>query len=190
MNLAPVDVVHFAEALRERFDSRYRRKQNSALMQAAARLMQAFGYVQSGDTFLNRYATTLGRNIYLPWKIGAADVDYWGQMITICHEHEHVAQFRSGQLGLTYLLNSSKRARLETDAYRTQLELEFWRYQRVRLPVDKFLDALRFYKVNRRDLDEAYARITSMIESTNAGVVATKAGQRAIEWLDNRFAVS
>lgn len=106
-------------------------KRNSDTMRVVAMLLDSIG-VLDAEAFMERFGTTFGSDIYVPWKPGeGSDDECWMQIGTCVHEHVHVLQAREeGLLYFSgrYLLDASMRARYEAEAYRTNLELAFWRF--------------------------------------------------------------
>jgi hypothetical protein len=135
--------------------------------------------------FLARYTTTIGRRIYTPFVPGEGP-DLWHQMVIAVHEHQHVAQLdRDGWLAFTrgYLLRTATRARYETEAYRTHLELAFWRTGD--LPSSGDLAAkLRNYGCTAEDVRVAEKVLRLSEPAIRHGAVLAAATRVALSWLN------
>ena len=159
-------------------------KSNAVEMALVGSFLDQIG-VMDKARFLARYTTTLGRRIYTPFVPGEGP-DLWHQMVIAVHEHQHVAQLdRDGWLAFTtgYLLRTATRARYETEAYRTHLELAFWRTGTV--PSARDLAAkLRNYGCTENDVlvAEKVLRLSEPAIRHGAALAATT--RVALSWLN------
>jgi len=83
--------------------------------------------------FMERYTTTLGDRIYVPYNPGEATPEHSlkSQLLTCVHEHRHVKQFREAELhgmsfAIRYLADRAQRAIYEAEAFRAALEVEWF----------------------------------------------------------------
>src|SRR5262245_36467716 len=100
-------------------------KRGAVEMRLVARALDALG-ILNRERFLDSFATTIRRRIYLPFEIGGGDQgDLWHQIVLCVHEHQHVVQHdrRGLRYEIAYLTDRTERARLEAEAYRCHLEL-------------------------------------------------------------------
>lgn len=176
--------VYMAEA----FDSQTVHKGNAAEMRVVADFLHKLGILEK-RAFLDRFATTLGRRIYIPFQIGIESPGrtLWGQMLTCVHEHQHVAQARKdglAEFALNYATSSAKRSRYEADAYRTHMELEMWRFGEIRADATQLAQKLDSYAVKPLDIGVAEKILSLSAESIRRGAVVTRASKVAITWLD------
>ena len=137
----------------------------------------------------SRYATTVGRTIYVPEPIGAdhATWNRWGQIVTITHECQHIHQHDTTGLvahALRYA-RAAGRTMLEADAYATEMELARWRYGTVeQWWIDWRPRALGAYLVSEADIATMRRVLLSRAPTVRRGGVVTHAGRTAIGWLD------
>lgn len=176
-------VAHMAQT----FSAVISPKKNAIEMLAVASALSRMGVLDRQD-FLANYATTLGRRVYLPFTPGEASGvwNLWAQMVTFTHECQHVVQYdRLGALrfGRDYLASSSGRAKLEAEAYRTNLELHHWRFGVVS-DAHLLASGLRSYGCNDADIAFAdqYLRLSGA--SVAAGAVINRSTRTALEWLE------
>jgi len=139
------------------------------------------------EGFMREWSTTLGRRIYVPFTIGvAANSDaLWNQIVTAVHEHQHVAQYEADGLGFmgSYLLSDAARAKYETDAYRSNLELHWWRYGEL-LGAEELAEKLRGYAVSEGDIEVAAKTLKVSADAVRHGAVINEASLVAIRWLN------
>jgi len=185
--LTPTQVATFWQYMTHRFDASIIDKRNAVEMQLVSRLLDSIGIVDK-DAFLQHFATTIGRRIYVPFEIGIPTVNWslWGQIMVCTHECQHIVQY--DQLGpikfaWKYTTNSAGRTRLEAEAYRCQLELNFWRTGQL-LSADDLASSLKSYGVTDTDLEvaETFLRISG--ESVCRGAVINPTSRVAIDWLN------
>lgn len=158
--LTPADVVAVWAATSEAFDSRFAGKGDSELMKRAAFLLQLAG-VLDAERFLERFATTIGSRIYLPWVPGAVGPgvpSLWSQVDTCVHEHVHVEQWRRDPAEFVYRYTQPDgRALLEADAIGAELEVQWWRGDEdLNGHILRAVDGLKAYALGV--LDRAIAR--------------------------------
>lgn len=162
-------------------------KKNAVEMLALALALSRMGVLDRKD-FLENYATTLGRTIYLPFEPGAESGPWklWEQVMVMAHECQHVVQYdRLGpaRFGRDYLASTSGRAKLEAEAYRTNLELHHWRTGHVP-DAHALASVLTNYGCNDADVAfvDQYLRLSSA--SVLAGAVINRTSSAAIAWLE------
>jgi hypothetical protein len=162
-------------------------KRTASEMQVAARVVRFLGVDRSGD-FLHYCASTIGRRIYLPFEVGtpADGFDLWGQIVAATHACQRVVQYDALgglRLAIAYLGSAERRVRLDAEAYRTTLELLFWRTGHVATARTVAL-AIRSFGATEEDVDLADATIDRYGDRVEQGAVATHAGRFAVDWLD------
>ncbi len=139
------------------------------------------------ERFMHEWSTTLGRRIYVPFAIGVgANSDVlWNQIITAVHEHQHVAQYEADGLGFmgSYLLSDAARTKYETEAYRSNLELHWWRYGEL-LGAEELAEKLRAYAVGEADIEVAARVLKVSGDAVRHGAVVNEASLVAIRWLN------
>jgi len=169
------------------YGTRVIQRTDAVEMKVAAHLLNLIGVVDV-KTFMTRSATTLGKHIYIPFKIGVEGDHWslWDQITTCVHEHQHIVQYkREGQTFMwKYLLRSAARAHYEADAYRCDLELQYWRDGN--LPdVHALAELLRNYKCNETDIAVTEKQFNLSIKTLEQGAVINEASRRAIRWLED-----
>ena len=137
----------------------------------------------------SRYATTVGRTIYVPQPIGSPHEtwDTWGQVVTVTHECQHIAQHdRTGALAHAWRYASAAgRTALETEAYATELDLMRWRRGSVGAWWPAWRSqAIRSYLVGEADPEVMRRALASMAATSRRGGTVTSAGVVALDWLD------
>lgn len=194
--MKPETVKEFWAYMQSQYHSNVVAKNDSAVMEAAAALLEALK-IQDKETFLKRFTTTLGRTIYIPFEIGVENEYYslWGQVRVCVHEHQHIEQGdRDGWVifGGRYLTSTSYRANYEAEAYGCDMEMEFWVDNMSTQELVEFgnqrAEGLRNYGCKEEDIEQAKQVLSLRAALVAQGVVETRSSQRAIEWLEKEIA--
>lgn len=186
MTLTPALVRAFAQHMSKLYRARLASKADAAEMKLAAAFVGAFASIEPGD-FLTRWATTLGSTVYLPFEPGDSEdpARLWGQVLTITHECQHVAQHEREGLNYpwTYATKPARRALWEAEAYRTASTLWFWRHGWV-LDPSEILAPLASYGLgaHERAVAERYLRLS--LVSIRRGLILDAAARTAVRWLE------
>jgi hypothetical protein len=143
--------------------------------------------VADREGFMKEWSTTLGRRIYVPFSIGVASGSdaLWDQIVTAVHEHQHVVQYEADGVGFmgAYLLSDAARAKYETDAYRSNLEMHWWRYGELLGPED-LASKLRSYAVSEADIEVAAKTLKVSADAVRRGAIVNESSNVAIRWLN------
>jgi len=184
--LRPEEVWAFWRHMHDHFRTKTVRKGDALEMRLVARALEALG-IQQRDEFLRRYTTTIGRRIYVPFEVGvaASEDELWNQLVVCVHEHQHVVQHdREGlRFELSYLGSRAARARWEAQAYRSNLELHYWRFGSTP-PVRPVVEVLRDYGCRSEDVDVAAQTLALSAISIQKGAIINDATHVALRWLD------
>ena len=109
------------------------------------------------SAFLNGCTLTIGHGIYPHFEIGDQDGLPLAEQVAICvHEHVHVEQYHDPAFAVGYLLDSSKRAHYEAEAYRASTEMIHW-LTGYMVPPDEYAGLLRMYGCTQADVE--YVRV-------------------------------
>lgn len=179
MTLTPDTVAQLWSLMTAAYGTTVIDKRNAPEMRLVSRFLPT-------PNFLERYATTIGKRIYLPFIPGEVS-DRWslvGQVAVCAHEHQHVEQLNRDGLRflLGYITNTSRRAVYEVEAYRTTLELQWFLTGSMADP-DGYADGLVNYGCRASDVETARKTLELAADSVRAGIIATRAAQRAIGFL-------
>lgn len=175
-----------SEFLSRKYKTSYETRKDSTAMQVAAQFLSFFGFIEDTSDFLEKYATTIGHTIYLPFSIG----DYskfpdWTQCTTLCHEHQHIV-ISNKMGGFSYLWNyarSSKRALIEAECYATLVEVN-WHVKKVRTDVHKVAAILsEAYSCSAREVAQAEAFLSDVKKRVEAGGYVTEIGKLTVPML-------
>ncbi len=183
----PAMVVGLWDHLRRTFGTTVVSKPGASEMRALADLLGRLGIVDA-RAFLSEYATTLGRRIYIPFAVGRAERGWslWQQIIAAVHEHQHVVQLdEHGSLAFAvrYIGSRSGRALLEAEAYRTSLELHYWRFNALPRLEGMAQAVLGGYGLRKDDIEVAQRVLELSALAIGRGAIVSRAGKVAIEWL-------
>jgi hypothetical protein len=183
LDVKPATVRAFWAFMTDRYRTTVKAKADAVEMVALAQVLQQMGIV-SADGFLRQYATTLGRRIYLPFVPGEG-ADLWSQIVVGVHEHQHVEQLDRESVAFlwNYATRPAKRTLYEAEAYRSNMELSFWRTGQVPSPA-ALAATLRAYGVSETDVKVAEKALAISAVAVRAGGVANGASKVAIEWLN------
>ena len=186
VDIQPEEVWAFWRFMQDHYRTTVVNKRDALEMQLVAQALDALG-IQSRDRFLRNFTTTLGRRIYTPFEVGSprGGWDLWSQVVICVHEHQHVVQHdREGlSFEVSYLADRAARARWEAEAYRSNLELHFWRYgttPSARRMAEVFSD----YGCRPEDVDVAAKSLALSAVSVRKGAVINEATHVALGWLD------
>lgn len=189
LDLQPEEVWAFWRFMQERFRTSVVNKRDALEMQLVAQALDALG-VQSREHFLRNFTTTIGRRIYMPFDVGVprGGWDLWSQIVVCVHEHQHVVQHdREGlSFEVSYLADRAARARWEAEAYRSNLELHFWRYGTTP-SARRIAEALSDYGCRPEDVDVAAKSLALSAVSARRGAVMNEATHVALGWLDEHL---
>ena len=161
-------------------------KSGSIPMQLAGWGLEKMG-VMDAPTFLGDYTTTVGKTIYVPFEIGVprSAADLYSQVIIAVHEHMHVIQFsREGTwtFASRYLLSKSARALYEAEAYRCDMEMEYWRSASMPSPRE-LAQKLQHYACSPLDIEVATKYLTASAQTIQWGGMVSEPSKEAIRWL-------
>ncbi len=186
VDIQPEEVWAFWRFMQDHYRTTVVNKRDALEMQLVAQALDALG-IQSRDRFLRNFTTTLGRRIYTPFEVGSprGGWDLWSQVIICVHEHQHVVQHdREGlSFEVSYLADRAARARWEAEAYRSNLELHFWRYGTTP-SARRIAEVLGDYGCRPEDVDVAAKSLALSAVSIRKGAVINEATHVALGWLD------
>lgn len=184
--IQPDEVVAFWRHMQERFGTVTVNKADALEMQVVAGVLNALGVLDK-EHFLRNFTTTIGRKIYAPFEVGSPDAgwDFWSQVVVCVHEHQHVVQHdREGlSFELSYVADRAARARFEAEAYRSNLEMHFWRYGTTR-SARGLAELLHDYGCRVEDVEVAAQSLALANVSVRQGAVLNEATRAALDWLD------
>jgi hypothetical protein len=157
-------------------------------MQIVAGVLDALGILDK-DRFLESFTTTLGRKIYTPFQVGSANEvwDLWDQVVVCVHEHQHVVQHdREGlSFEVSYVADRAARARFEAEAYRSNLEMHFWRFGSP-MRSRPLAELLHDYGCRPEDVEVAAHSLALANVAVRRGAVLNEATRAALDWLEAR----
>ena len=186
VDIQPEEVWAFWRFMQDHYRTTVVNKRDALEMQLVAQALDALG-IQSRDRFLRNFTTTLGRRIYTPFELGSprGGWDLWSQVVICVHEHQHVVQHdREGlSFEVSYLADRAARARWEAEAYRSNLELHFWRYGTTP-SARRIAEVLGDYGCRPEDVDVAAKSLALSAVSIRKGAVINEATHVALGWLD------
>jgi hypothetical protein len=184
-------VKDFWTYMSQEYDSVVIPKATATEMKIVATFLDVLN-IQDNDVFMNRFTTTLGGRIYIPFELGVANAYYglWGQIRVCVHEHQHIEQgHREGWIvfGERYITSSSYRAGYEAEAYGCDLEMEYW-YRGIDADLEirgcSMAGGLKNYGCNIEDIEQAKLSLGIRAEMIRHGGVENRASQKAIVWLN------
>ena len=185
-DIQPSEVRAFWKHMQAHYDTRIVDKRRAPEMTLVGEVLDLLG-IQDRDRFLQHYTTTIARNIYVPFEVGVPSEHYdlWNQVVICVHEHQHVVQHdREGiSSEVSYLTDSAARARWEAEAYRSNLELHFWRSGQMPSP-RALAELLHNYGCSAADVDVATRALMLSAYPIRKGAVINEASHVAIDWLD------
>jgi hypothetical protein len=180
-------VINFYNYMEKIYGSKTIYKKDSLLMKSAGTMLDLFGILDK-KKFMPKYATTILKNIYVPFVVGQAN-DKWDlkQQVSCCvHEHMHVEQYQKENLKFlfNYTFNSRKRAIYEIQAYSTNLEMYFYDTGKI-LDSTYIANKLSSYGCNKKDIEIAKSILDRKIRIIKFGGVLSRPSILAIDWLND-----
>lgn len=144
--------------------------------------------ITDDSEFLDKYATTIGRRIYVPFEIGKGN--YWQllQQVAVCvHECQHVVQYSrdKSKFVFSYLYSDAARTHYETDAMRCNMEM-YWFFTSRLLSASSLANKLRYYGVGSADRRVAKKHLVISGEVVKRGGVVMGPSKVAIKWWKRR----
>lgn len=175
------------------FGAQVTSKGSAVEMQAASVVLGRMGIVDRED-FMSRFATTVGRHVYIPFVPGEAEPTWslLAQAETCVHEMHHIIQYQ--KLGAImfyyqYVCSRARRATLEAEAYRTNVEMRYRLTGELR-DTDSLAELLRSYGVRDIDVEVAKKVLRSSVPTIRAGGVTSLACKVATDFLRREGAIA
>ena len=142
----------------------------------------------SGTDFKNLFATTIGKEVYLPKVIRDNPLSL---MEVGTHECQHTLQFDDTKLEFVwfYLADNSARAQFEADAYASGMIVYSWLTGVDPMSnIDWAVQNLNS-SYHLRPTDGEYAKVAmkSLFAAWSSGVIMTRSARTAIAWLEANY---
>ena len=188
INLTSELVLDYHEYMAKKLKAIVIYKPDAPEMQAAAWALDLMG-ITSKKYFLEHFAMTVGRRIYVPWEPGDAGSTKGlaFQVRVLAHECQHVVQYRNDErFALRYLLSKSRRAHYEAQAMHCDLELFHYIYGKP-MAVERLTQHLKHYRIRRADRAVARQDLEIYNQAVERKQISTKPGKAAIRWLQKRI---
>ncbi len=147
-NITPYMVREFHERMARRYRATIIHKPSAMEVRAIAWALDAVGIADKA-WFLNHFAMTIGRRVYVPWEAGVGTLKNRAyQCRVLTHEMRHVTQAKGniGRYMALYAALPSFRASKELDAMKCDLEMHFAIYGKP-MSVAKLTKTLKYYKI-------------------------------------------
>lgn len=190
--LTPELTIAFWAHMQKEFNATVVQKDDAAIMQVAATLLDALD-IQDREQFMKDFVTTLGRTIYVTFTVGVETPRWplWLQARVGCHECGHIVQgSREGwaTFDARYVTSPSFRAGYEAECYGIEMELEWWRLGSNRFDPYRFAQdrplSLKSYACKEADIEQAQQMLSIRAGLVSQDVVETKVAQVAIAWFE------
>jgi len=162
-------------------------KRDSGIMDAIGVFLDTMN-IQDKDMFMDNCAVTIStmvkNRVYVPFEIGEADrVSLAGQVKTCAHEAQHVVQHsRDWMFNAKYLASDTARASYEADAYRANMELEWYLTGRLLSPAG-LANNLKAYSIGAADRKIAEKHLLIASKMVKEGYIITGTSKSAIGYL-------
>jgi len=155
-----------------RYGSGIIRKEDSQGMVAIGQALDLIG-IMDQETFLRDYTTTVGKDVFVNFRIGEEDEGKRGlisQVTTCAHEFQHVHQYDRGGMGfqLAYLASRPSRAVYELEAMQVGQEVYYWLTGSIPDP-RKSAEKLAAYGLNAGDVDFVEEGLESSAKALSTG---------------------
>jgi len=186
--IQPTQVSDFWKYMCRRYGTKVVSKANAVEMQAVAGALAAMG-IMDAKKFMEKYTTTVGNTIYVPFYPGNIETDLVAQVAICAHEHVHVRQFKGIDYAADYLLSSSKRALYEAEAYRATMEM-FYPFIGTFPAASALAKGLKAYACTPEDIEVAKTYLEKAAAVIRKGGIITPESQVALAWLKKKGVVS
>jgi len=181
-------VSEFWKFMLTKFGTTVGNKSDAVEMQIVATLLGSLG-ITDKEKFLNNFTTTIGKKIYTPFEIGieSSNWNLWSQIVICVHEHQHVIQYNEkGTIyEIEYLTSRNSRALFEVEAYRSNLEMNYWRYGKSK-SARETAELLRNYGCDNDEIELAFKSLSLINSSVRQNIVVNESSKVAIDWLNSR----
>lgn len=186
IDINPQYVESFWAYMDNEYDSETERKSKSSFMKMIGWFLDVIG-VQDKNMFMNDYATTIKRKIYVPFFVGGNELTLIQQVMICVHEHQHIEQYNrlKGKYTMGYLFNSHKRALYEAEAYSTNIEIYYWLTGRI-MNTKELANKLKEYGCNDDDIKVAKKVLDETVTNVINGKYMHKSTLIALEELKKR----
>lgn len=184
------DVVAFWKYMSREYGFKVMDKGDSVGMKFVGELLEKIG-IQDKKDFMERYSTTIGDLVYVPFEIGKGGYGDWlNQVMTCVHEAQHVVQYKRDEVGFVsgYVFSSATRAHYEMDAYRTNLEMYWFLTGGKMLSAKAVAGLLRGYGVKAVDMRVVEKHLVVASKVVREGMVVSGTSKVAQKWLRKRLA--
>jgi len=189
-DITPEIADAFVSAMCTQFHARVVRKSQAVEMQFLGALFDIARVVginvPAGHDFA-RYATTIGPMIYLPDGLTPEQT-----VEIVTHELQHVEQFWKGGFGFAwlYLVEGEARVTYEAEAYAAGLAVSLALGKPLPSLDDLALPLEGGYALAPEHVTLGRTLLEQQATSTALGIVTTKAGAAALQWLRSHGVVS
>lgn len=179
--------------LQDAHGSRVRPKAEAPLMKIAARIT-ARRTTMTQESFMTKAVTTLGRRIFVPFKIGepTPEFDLEAQLLLGPHEHTHVVQWQKQPLRFwtRYARDTRKRALYEAEGFVTEFEASNTFGLLPRWTPAQRVNTLRSYGVDELDMDAALEYVLAHTDGNGVprGAAVTPVGKELVKWFGFKYA--
>ena len=130
-------------------------------------------------------ASTVGRDIYIPFEVGRGTVYWsrWDEVEAAVHEHVHVVQWRKTMFPWEYVLSVDNRLHYEMQANLGSLVMEYW--QRGKADTARLAAEARGYGARETDVRFLRRVYEVALDSVELGVMFNKPTEVAVQCLRN-----
>lgn len=185
--ITPEIVIDFWRYFNRIYDSKVVDKKSTLEMFLISKMLRLMG-VNPKD-FLEKYTTTLGRKIYIPFKLGSPNQvpNLIAQVIICVHEHQHIEQLdRDGRVAFYggYAANPTMRALYEAEAYRCNMEMNLRLSGEIKEGFKELAAKLKNYLCRPSDIQMAERILESNEITIRHGGLTTDASIKALEWFE------
>jgi hypothetical protein len=161
-------------------------KNTSKSMSFIGCFLSMFGILDK-EIFLNEYATTINKTIYLPFIVGntSDEKELFNEVLLCVHEHQHVVQYikLKNKYSAGYIFNHKKRAYFETEAYTTSLEIYYWFFKES-IDTQYLANKLSNYNCSKKDIANSKNKLDENLKLIESGKIISESGKTAIFWLE------
>lgn len=182
-------VIDFWKFMANEYGSTTHDKRDSSFMKSIGSILNLMNILDK-EKFLSNYATTIGTKIYTPFQIGQTSTKFsFENQIACCvHEHMHVELFKlyGFSYNLNYVLDHSKRAIYEAQAYTTNFEMYYYSTGEL-LDPDYVSKKILAYGCNNDDVAVVKKILESNLKTIKYGGIISRPSAIAIEWFENNL---
>jgi hypothetical protein len=175
-NLTSQKVKDLAEHLEKEFDFKFIDQNEYKKISKIKRFLKMFG---AREGLVDKWGVTYRDWVLLPFKPGdpKCEFNFVEQVLMMCHETDHVPQWRNHRFYMfQYLFSRARRTWFECRALRAEMEIYYFLKGRILFP-GVLAGKLRWYALRSKDIKNAIAYLEAVKGVVEKGAITSDAAK-------------